>query len=83
MMMMPDALCEYSKRESSTFHDFQLSNQPVCEGDDEIEIADGTKYTATATSEWSKVNMHKDGRRSIDPVEWTGGTEEFTVRDPI
>ena len=69
-----DALCEYSNKESSTFHEFQLPHQPVYQGDDEIEIADGTKYTVTATSEWSKVNMHEDGGRSIDPVEWTGGT---------
>jgi len=34
-------------------------------------------YTATATAEWRKINMHQG--RLIDLVEWTGGTEEFTV----
>ena len=41
----------------------------VYEGDDEIETADGTRYTETATAEWSKINMNEDGGRSIDPVE--------------
>ena len=46
-----DALCEYSNKTSSMFHEFQLPHQPVYEGDDEIGTANGTRYTATATSE--------------------------------
>jgi len=77
-LMAYDALCEYSNKESSTFHKFQLPHQPVRVGDDEIEPADGTRYMATAPSEWSKVNMHDDGRygRSIGG---TNGTEDFNV----
>jgi len=78
-LMAYGALCECSNNESSTFHEFQLPHQPVCAGDDEIETTDGTKYKATEPSEWSKVNMHEDGGRSIDPVEWIGGNKEFTV----
>ena len=55
-----DALCEYSNKQSSTFHEFQLPHQPVFEGYDEIEIADGTRDTAMATAEWSKINMNED-----------------------
>ena len=40
-LMAYDAICEYSNKESSTFHEFQLPHLPVCEGDDEIETADG------------------------------------------
>ena len=81
-LMAYNTLCEYSNKESSTFHEFQLSHQPVHVGDDEIETADGTRYTSTATSEWSRINLNEDGGRPIDPVEWTGGTggtEDFTV----
>ena len=74
-LMAYDAVCEYSNKQSSTFHEFQLPHQPVYEDDDEIETADGTRYTATATSEWSEVNMHDNGGRSINPVEWPGGTD--------
>ena len=58
--MAYDAVCEYSNKESSTFHEFRLPHQPVLVGDDEIETPDGTRYTATATSEWSKIVMNKD-----------------------
>ena len=70
-LMAYDAVCEYSNKQSSTFHKFQLPHQPVYEGDDEFETADGTRYTATPTSEWN--------RCPIDPVTWTSGNEDFTV----
>ena len=65
------ALCEYSNKQSSTFNGFQLPHQPVYERDDEIETADGTRYTTIATLEWTKINMHEG--RLIDPVKWTAG----------
>ena len=66
-------------KQSSTFHDFQLPHQPIYEGDDEIETADGTRNTATTTSEWSNIDMNKDWGHSINPVKWTGDTVESTV----
>ena len=36
-----DDLCEYSNKQSSTVHEFQLPHQLVYEGDDEIETAMG------------------------------------------
>jgi hypothetical protein len=51
----------------------------VVDGDDEIETEDGTLYSLTSTDEWSRVDDDEDGGRSIDPIEWTGGDEEFSV----
>jgi hypothetical protein len=31
------------------------------------------------TEEWSRVDDDEDGGRSINPIEWTGGDEEFYV----
>jgi hypothetical protein len=31
------------------------------------------------TDEWSQVDDDEDGGRSIHPIEWTGGDEEFSV----
>jgi hypothetical protein len=51
----------------------------ILEGDDEIETEDGTLYSLTPTGEWTRVDDDEDGGRLIDPIEWTGGDEEFSV----
>jgi hypothetical protein len=59
----------------------RTSPLPVVEGDDEIETEDGTLYSLTPTDDWSRVDDDEDGGRSIDPIEWTGGDEEFSVNN--
>jgi hypothetical protein len=63
---------------SSTIEDYQLPFQAVFEGDDDIEAEDGIRYTRTATAEWTQVDIEEgedDGRRTINPIEWTGADE--------
>jgi hypothetical protein len=74
-----DAVCEYSNKQHSTFDQYQLPSELVLEGDDEIETEDVTLYSLTPTDEWTRVDDDGDGGRSIDPIEWTGGNEEFSV----
>jgi hypothetical protein len=74
-----DAVCEYSNEQHSTFNRYQLLYEVVLEGDDEIETEDGTLYSLTPTEEWTWVDDDDDGGRSIDPIEWTGENEEFSV----
>jgi hypothetical protein len=74
-----DAVCEYSNKQPSTFDQYQLPSELVLEGDDEIETEDGTLCLLTPTEEWSRVDNDEDGGRSIDMIEWTGGSEEFSV----
>jgi hypothetical protein len=74
-----DAVCEYSNRQHSTSNRYQLPHLPVVEGDDEIETEDGTLYSLTPTEEWTRVGIEGGDGRSIDPIEWTGGDEEFSV----
>jgi hypothetical protein len=49
-------------------------------GDDAIESEDGTLYSLIPTEEWTRVNIEGDDGRSIKPIEWTGGNEEFSVK---
>jgi hypothetical protein len=74
-----DAVCEYSNKQHSTFNRYQLPSELVLEGDDEIETEDGTLYSLTPTAEWSRVDDNQDGGRTIDPIEWMGGDEEFSI----
>jgi hypothetical protein len=73
-----DAVCEYSNKQHSTFNKYQLPYEVVLEGDDEIETEDGTLYSLTPTDDWTLVD-NEDGGRSIEPIEWTGENEEFSV----
>ena len=77
-LMNYSAVCEYSDKGSSTLQEYQLPPDPFLVGDDEIETADGTRYTSTPTEEWNRIDENNIGR-TIDPIEWTGGNEEFTV----
>jgi hypothetical protein len=70
------AVCEYSNRHSSSFTDFILPHKPIREGDDQIN-AGGTRYKRSSSEEWTQVQ--EGGGRSIDPIPWTGGQEEFSV----
>jgi hypothetical protein len=72
-----DAACEYYNKQHSAFNRYQLPSELVLEGDDEIETEDGTLYSLTPTEEWSRVDDDEDGERSINPIECTGGDEEF------
>ena len=70
------AVCKYADEESTTFHEYHITDQVVIEGDEEIQTAK-TRYTKTPASEWSKV---EDGAgRTIDPIEWVGD-EHFSVK---
>ena len=43
-----------------------------------MEAEDGTRYTRTDTSEWTKVEFEEGGNeagRRIEPIAWTGGGE--------
>ena len=51
----------------------------VRQGDDEIVTEDGTMYSLTPTEEWTRVEEDGSGGRPIEPIEWTGTNEEFTV----
>jgi hypothetical protein len=75
-----DAVCEYANKQHSTFNQYQLPYHPVLVGDDAIESEDGTLYSLTPTEDWTRVNIEGDDGRSIDPIEWTGGNEEFSVK---
>jgi hypothetical protein len=53
-------------------------------GDDAIETEEGTLYSLTPTDEWTRVDDDDNNGRTIDPIEWTGGDEEFSVnRIPV
>jgi hypothetical protein len=73
-----DSVCEYANKQHSTFNQYQLPYHPVLVGDDEIETEDGTLYSLTPTDEWTQVDEDGSGR-TINPIEWTGGSEEFSV----
>jgi hypothetical protein len=55
------------------------SHEVVLEGDDEIETEDGSLYSLTPTDDWTRVDDDEDGGRSIEPIEWTGENEEYSV----
>jgi hypothetical protein len=78
-LMAYDAVYEYADETSSTFHEYQLTYQAVRLGDEEIETAEGTRYTKTTSDEWEQVSTEEDGNgRTIDPIECTVD-EEFSV----
>jgi hypothetical protein len=70
------AVCEYSDNQSSSFQDFVLHVDPILEGGDEID-AGGTWYKRSSAEEWTQVQEGEG--RTIDPIPWTGGDEEFPV----
>jgi hypothetical protein len=48
-------------------------------GDNEIETEEGMLYSLTPTEEWTQVDDDDNNGGTIDPIEWTGGEEEFSV----
>jgi hypothetical protein len=70
------AVCEYSDKQASSYQDFVLPVEPIFEGGDEID-GGGTRYKRSSPEEWTQVQ--EGGGRSIDPIPWTGGDEEFSV----
>jgi hypothetical protein len=76
-LMNYNAVCKYSDEDSSTFHEYHLTYNAVRDGDEEIETAEGTRYTETTSDEWNQI---EDGKgRMVNPIEWTGD-EEFSVK---
>jgi hypothetical protein len=78
-LMAYDAVYEYADEDSSTYHEYQLTYDPVLDGDDEIETEIAT-YTKTTSEEWNQVStIEGDGNgRVIDPIECTVD-EDFSV----
>jgi hypothetical protein len=79
-LMAYEAVSMYANEDSSIIEEYQLPYQAVFVGDDEVEAEDGTRYTRTVTSEWTKVEFeegHDEGGRRIEPIEWTGEKEEL------
>jgi hypothetical protein len=78
-LMAYEAVCEYSNKESSTFNEYQLPYIVVREGDDQIQTEEGTLYSLTPAEEWTRVGYDDNNGRTIDPIEWTGGDDEFSI----
>ena len=82
-LMAYDAIYKYADFDSSTYHEYQLTQQPVRDGDDEIET-ETNKYERTEPEEWDEIVIDNDGidsgGRPIEPLEWEGGDEEFSVK---
>jgi hypothetical protein len=75
-----EAVCEYSNKKHSTFNRYQLPYEVVVDGDEKIETEDGTLYSLTPTEDWTRVDIEEGDGRSIDPIEWTGEDDEFSVK---
>jgi hypothetical protein len=78
-LMAYNAVYEYADDRSSTFHEYQLTYQAVRLGDEEIETAEGTRYTKTTSDEWEQVSTEDGHGCTIDPIECTAN-EEFSVK---
>jgi hypothetical protein len=81
-LMAYEAIYKYADFDSSTYNKFQLTQQPVRDGDDEIET-ETKKYYRIEPDEWDEIVIDDDvddsGGRPIEPLEWEGD-EEFTVK---
>ncbi|OEU06161.1 hypothetical protein FRACYDRAFT_256066 [Fragilariopsis cylindrus CCMP1102] len=79
-LMAYEAIYKYADFDSSTYNEFQLTQQPIRDGDDEIET-ETKKYYRTEPDEWDEIVIEDgdSGGRPIDPIEWEGD-EEFTVK---
>ncbi|MGK3737285.1 MAG: hypothetical protein ACI8RD_006853, partial [Bacillariaceae sp.] len=53
-----------------------LPLDPILEGEDQID-AGGTRYKKLKKEEWTHVQEGEG--RLIEPIEWTGDDEEFSV----
>ena len=80
--MAYEAIYKYADFDSSTYNEFQLTQQPIRDGDDVIET-ETNKYDRTEPEEWDEIVIVEDvddrGGRPIKPLEWEGD-EEFTVK---
>ena len=83
--MAYEALYEYVDEGASTYNDYHLPADPTMDYDgDEVEAAGGRgnqrRYGLTDSEDWSTVDVANGKRgRTIDPIPWTGGAEEFSV----
>jgi hypothetical protein len=79
-LMAYDAVYEYADENSSTYHGYQLTYDPVLDGDDEFETQIAT-YKKIASEEWNQVSTEEgDGiGRPIDLIECTVD-EDFSVK---
>ncbi|OEU11919.1 hypothetical protein FRACYDRAFT_245042 [Fragilariopsis cylindrus CCMP1102] len=81
-LMAYEAIYKYADFDSSTYNEFQLTQQPIRDGDDEIQT-ETKKYFRTEAEEWNEIVIEDGdtdtGGRPIDPIEWEGD-EEFTIK---
>jgi hypothetical protein len=77
--MAYDVVYEYADEDSSTYPEYQLTYQPVRDGDDEFETKNGTQYTKTTSEEWNQVSTEDGNGRTINPIECTVD-EDFSVK---
>jgi hypothetical protein len=77
--MAYDAVYEYADEDSSTYNEYQLTYDPVLDGDDEIKTEIAT-YTKTTSEEWNQVSCEEDDGNgcTIDPIRCTVD-EDFSV----
>jgi hypothetical protein len=75
-----EAVCEYSNKQHSAFNQYQFHYEVVLEGDDAILSADGSLlYSLTPTDEWTQVGDDDNNGRPMLPIEWMGGSRDFSV----
>ena len=82
--MAYDAVYAYVDEGSSTYDDYRLPADPTREEvDAAVEVQDDNnqrRYTATGPDDWESVDVSNgETGRPIEPLPWTGGTEEFSV----
>ena len=80
-LMAYEAVYLYADDDFSTYHEYQLTYQPVRVGDDEIET-ETTRYKRTTEDEWEEVILadgDDSGGRPIEPIECTVD-EDFSVK---
>jgi hypothetical protein len=58
-LMAYDAVYKYADEGSSTYHEYQLTYEALLEGDDEIETAEGNRYTKHPPPNGIKLGMER------------------------
>jgi hypothetical protein len=65
-LMAYEAIYAYADEDSSTYHEYQLTFEPVRDGDEEIETELNRYTKTTLLDEWNQVST-EDGNSN----EWT------------
>ena len=82
--MACSAVCDHADPDASTHDDFNLPTEPVHEGVQEDVAVENRTYNITESDKWKKIDKNNDEDndnepRVIEPIPWTGESEEFTV----